>query len=104
MTWCEQGESKIYYEESGAGEPLLLLPGWGGSIEDLAGVRLVLKKEFRVIAADPPGSGRSGPQPRTYTTTYYADDSRALYRDVEGNRAPIRRTLLVSAMAANTDS
>lgn len=77
MAWFEQGSTKIYYEESGAGDPLLLLPGWGGSIEDLSGIRTALSAHFRVIAADPPGSGKSGPQPRTYTPSYYADDSRA---------------------------
>ncbi len=29
-----------------------------------------------MIAADVPGSGRSGPQPRTYTPSYYHDDAR----------------------------
>jgi valacyclovir hydrolase len=75
MAWFEQGNAKIYYEESGAGEPLLLLPGWAGSIEELAGLRYALASNFRVIAADLPGSGKSGPQPRTYTTGYYEEDA-----------------------------
>ncbi len=32
---------------------------------------------YRVIAADLPGSGRSEPQPRTYTATFYEDDARS---------------------------
>ena len=75
MSWFEQGGSSIYYEESGSGDPVLLLPGWGGTIDELAPLREALVPKFRVIAADVPGSGKSGPQPRTYTPTYYQDDA-----------------------------
>ena len=78
MAWFEQGKSRIYYEVEGTGDPLLLLPGWSLSIEDMAPVRQALAPRYRVIAADPPGSGRSGPQPREYTASYYAEDSRSL--------------------------
>ena len=64
MAWFEHDETKIHYEETGSGDPLLLVPGWGGSFEDLAGIRAALSANFRVIAADPPGSGKSSPQPR----------------------------------------
>jgi pimeloyl-ACP methyl ester carboxylesterase len=69
VAWFGDDESRVYFEESGTGDPVLLLPGWGGSIEELAPVREALAPKFRVIAADVPGSGRSGPQPRTYTST-----------------------------------
>ncbi len=75
MGWFEQGETRVYYRESGTGEPLLLLPGWGGSINELTPLEEALIPTFRVIAADLPGSGKSGPQPRTYTPTYYHDDA-----------------------------
>ncbi len=71
MAWFDDGATRVYYEEAGAGDPLLLLPGWGGTIDELAPVRAALAPRFRVIAADVPGSGTSGPQPRTYTPTYY---------------------------------
>jgi valacyclovir hydrolase len=75
MAWFEHGEVRIYFEESGSGDPLLLLPGWGGTIDELAPLREALAPTFRVIAADVPGSGKSGPQPRTYTPSYYRDDA-----------------------------
>lgn len=75
MALFEHGDARVYYEESGRGDPLLLLPGWGGSIEDLAAVREALASEYRVIAADLPGSGQSEPQPRTYTPSYFRDDA-----------------------------
>ena len=75
MTWFDHGEARVYYEESGAGDPVLLLPGWGGTIDEFAQLREALSPRFRVIAADVPGSGKSGPQPRTYTPSYYRDDA-----------------------------
>ncbi len=77
MSWFEHGASRIYFEDSGAGNPLLLLPGWAGSIEELAPLRVHFASKFRVIAADLPGSGKSEPQPRAYTPTYYHDDAAA---------------------------
>lgn len=49
----------IYYEEYGKGIPLLLLHGGMGSIEDFALCIPGLAKNFRVIAVDSPGQGRS---------------------------------------------
>jgi len=78
VAWFDQGETRVYYEESGRGDAVLLLPGWGGTIDELAQLRETLAPKFRVIAADVPGSGKSGPQPRTYTPTYYQDDAPVL--------------------------
>lgn len=52
-------EGKIYYEEYGAGNPLLLLHGNGGSIADLYQQIPSLSKHFRVIAIDTRGQGKS---------------------------------------------
>jgi valacyclovir hydrolase len=76
MSWYEYGTSRIYYEEEGRGDPLLLIPGLTLSIEDMQAVRQALTPKYHVIAADAPGSGRSGPQPRRYPATYYHDDAR----------------------------
>lgn len=78
MSWFEHGTSRIYYEESGSGDPVLLLPGITDSIANHALLRESLAPKYRVIAADLPGSGRSEPQPRKYTATYYEDDARSL--------------------------
>ena len=75
MSWFDDGASHIYYEESGAGEPVLLLPGFSDRIEGHAALQRALVPDNRVIAADLPGSGRSGPQPREYTASYLADDA-----------------------------
>jgi len=52
-------DTKIYYEEYGTGEPLLLFHGGFGSIHDFQKVIPKLAKHFRVIALDSPGHGRS---------------------------------------------
>ena len=77
MAWFEHSGGRIYYEDEGAGEAILLLPGWGGSIEEFTPLRQALARSYRVIAVDLPGSGRSGPQPREYTATYFQDDARS---------------------------
>ncbi len=77
MAWFEHGTSRIYYEEEGSGDPLLVIPGWSLSIEDMQFIRQALTPRYRVIAADAPGSGRSGPQPREYSASYFEDDSRS---------------------------
>ena len=78
MAWFEHGTSRIYYEEQGSGTAVLVLPGFAGSIEEFAALREALVAAgYRVIAADLPGSGRSEPQPRTYTATYYEEDARS---------------------------
>lgn len=74
MPWFGDTGSRLYYEESGRGDPVVLLPGWAGSIDEFVPLRAALAQHFRVIAVDLPGSGGSEPQPRTFTPTYYHDD------------------------------
>lgn len=50
---------KIYYETYGEGTPLLLLHGGLGSIENFTMIIPELSKNYKVIAADSPGHGRS---------------------------------------------
>lgn len=50
---------KIYYEEYGKGQPLLLLHGNNGSIEDFYQQIPFFSKYYRVIAIDTRGQGRS---------------------------------------------
>src|SRR6266568_8767772 len=78
MAWFEQGTSRLYYEAQGSGDPVLVLPGLFGSIEEFSDLRdALVVAGYRVIAADLPGSGRSEPQPRTYTATFFEDDARS---------------------------
>jgi valacyclovir hydrolase len=76
VTWFNWGATRIYYEEHGSGDPVLIMPGFAGSIADVAHLTQALAPSYRVIAADLPGSGRSEPQPRAYPATFYEDDAR----------------------------
>ena len=76
MAWFEHNGSRIYYEEQGSGTPVLVLPGFAGRYRGVRSLREALVAAgYRVIAADLPGSGRSEPQPRAYTATYFEDDA-----------------------------
>jgi valacyclovir hydrolase len=44
-------------------------------ISDLRPLADALSSDFRVVAADNPGSGKSGPQPRRYEASYYREDA-----------------------------
>jgi valacyclovir hydrolase len=72
----EHNGISIHYEERGEGEPLLLIPGFTMGAEDMQPLIAALAECYRVIAADLPGSGRSLPQPREFTTTFYHEDAR----------------------------
>jgi pimeloyl-ACP methyl ester carboxylesterase len=78
MAWHGPDGRQIYYEDTGRGDTVLLMPGWGGTIAEFSALRSELASGFRVIAVDLPGSGRSGPQPRHYPPGYYTDDARVL--------------------------
>ncbi|WP_199141831.1 alpha/beta fold hydrolase [Pedobacter sp. ASV12] len=57
--YIDLGDAKIYTEEYGSGEPLVLLHGNNGSIADFYRQIPVFAKHFRVIAIDTRGQGRS---------------------------------------------
>lgn len=78
MPWHGPDGARLYYEDTGRGDPVVLMPGWGGSIIELNGLRATLAEGFRIVAIDLPGSGRSQPQPRHYPASYYADDAQVL--------------------------
>lgn len=83
MTWFEHSDCSIYYEDAGNGEPILLLPGWGGSIQQFEPLRSLLASIHRVFAADLPGSGQSKPQPRHYEAGYLQTDAEAICALIE---------------------
>jgi pimeloyl-ACP methyl ester carboxylesterase len=68
----------LYYETSGAGEPILLIPGLG---LDHTYYRLgapLLAQHMQVLAVDPRGIGRSTKSPPPYRVEGWADDFAAM--------------------------
>ena len=50
---------QLFWDRAGSGEPLLLLHGIGSTHDDFAALRPRLDAEYRVLAPDLPGHGRS---------------------------------------------
>ena len=65
---------KLYYEVYGAGEPLLLVHGNGGSIADLKAQIVHFRKRYKVIAMDCRDQGKSGDSPDKITYEKMTDD------------------------------
>lgn len=69
---------EIYYETHGEGEPLLLHPGFGCTVEVYWANAPELARHFRVIVLDPRGAGRSSTGDATATPKTFADDAVAV--------------------------
>ncbi len=69
---------KLYYEVYGAGEPLLLVHGNGGSIADFNAQIDYFRKRYKVIAMDSRDQGKSGDSPDKLTYEKMTDDLAAL--------------------------
>jgi pimeloyl-ACP methyl ester carboxylesterase len=64
---------QLVWDRAGSGEPLLLLHGIGSTHDDFAALRPRLDSEYRVLAPDLPGHGRSGALARRPTVAAIAD-------------------------------
>lgn len=72
-------DTDMYYEIYGEGEPLVLLHGNSGSIKDYYQQIPVLSKQYKVIAIDTRGQGKSkDTSKRDFTYKLFADDVKAL--------------------------
>ena len=70
----ELNGAKIYYEEYGKGEPLLLIHGNGESIKSMVNQIEYFKTKFRVIIADNRGHGKSELKTDSLTYKQIAND------------------------------
>lgn len=69
---------KFYYEVYGAGEPLLVVHGNGGSIANLGAQIAHFRKRYKVIAMDSRDQGKSGDSNEKLTYEKMTDDLAAL--------------------------
>lgn len=78
MPHAQSPSGRIYYEVHGEGEPLLLHPGFGCTVEIYWRNTQPLAERFRVIVFDPRGAGRSDTGPPDMLMRDFADDAAAL--------------------------
>jgi 3-oxoadipate enol-lactonase len=84
------GENELYYERSGAGEPLLLIMGmsgthlsWGDAFLD------ALRDDFEVVIYDHRGMGRSGRTEPPFSIADLAEDADALLGELGWDSAHV---------------
>jgi pimeloyl-ACP methyl ester carboxylesterase len=68
------GATTLHYATSGAGEPILLIPGLGLDHNYYRFGIPLLSRHLQVLAVDPRGIGRSTKSPPPYTVEAWADD------------------------------
>jgi len=74
----ESAGTQIYWEESGSGEPVLLIMGLGYAHQMWFRTRPVLASRYRVILFDNRGVGKSDVPPGPYSITQMAADAAAV--------------------------
>lgn len=79
----------LYYEVSGAGEPVVFIPGLGGTTDLWFYQQRHFSKHYRFISLDNRGAGRSDKPPGPYTMQQFAEDLNGLL-DHLGIAEPIR--------------
>lgn len=91
---CEAGLAKVnditmYYEIHGSGEPLIVLHGAGDSIETMRNGIVALSENYRVIAVDSRGHGRTTDSDQPFSNDLFAKDITELMTLLEIDRAHI---------------
>ena len=69
------GDADLYYEEAGAGAPLMLVPGLSGQGSFWISQVPVFSREFRTVIHDHRGTGRSTHSRIRYSVEQMADDA-----------------------------
>jgi pimeloyl-ACP methyl ester carboxylesterase len=90
MPTANLGEVKIYYEEHGRGDPMLLvLPSWWTCDTWKVVVVPELSRRYRTIIFDCRGTGRSSRPDGGYTVSQFARDSIALLEHIGISRCHV---------------
>ena len=79
MPKVKVNDIETYYEIHGEGTPLLMLMGWGGSIEDWPKSLIdLLSNNFKTIIFDNRGTGRTSKPKTGYSIKQMSEDAAAL--------------------------
>jgi pimeloyl-ACP methyl ester carboxylesterase len=86
---AELDEYRVYFEEHGEGDPVLLINGLGADHTTWALQTDFLRNHFRVIVFDNPGIGRTEGPRGPYTPALFADVAAGLLRFLGLDRAHV---------------
>src|SRR5215207_5606229 len=89
MPFAERDGARLYWEEAGSGDPVLLIMGLGMNATGWWRTIPVLAADFRVLAFDNRGVGRSDRPPGPYTVPDLADDAVAVLDAADVERAHV---------------
>ena len=89
MPHAELGDRRIFYEEHGSGDPVLLVNGLGADHTAWALQTESLQESFRVVVFDNPGVGQTEGPRGPYTTALFADVAVSLLTHLEIERAHV---------------
>src|SRR6202044_1765574 len=78
MPFVENQDAKIYWDEQGSGEPLLLIEGLGYPSYMWHRTRPILAQTYRTIVLDNRGVGQSDVPPGVYSIELMASDAAAV--------------------------
>ena len=102
MSYADVNGLSLYYEEHGAGEPLVLLHGGFGAAELMQPIIPALAAGRRVIAVDLQGHGHTGDIDRPLRPEHMADDIAALIAHLGLERADVMGYSLGGTVALRT--
>ncbi|BBH16212.1 3-oxoadipate enol-lactonase [Nocardioides baekrokdamisoli] len=78
MPEAHNGPTRIRYEVSGSGAPLLVIPGLGSDLRDMRDMVRRLSESFQVVVLDNRGAGRSDKPDEPYSIQTMAADALAV--------------------------
>lgn len=106
MPYCVVDDTRLYWNERGTGEPLLLLHGLGSSSRDWAAQVNHFADHYRVLRIDLRGHGRSERGPGSYSIPQFARDVAVFLRRREATPAHVvglsMGGMIALELAANT--
>ncbi len=82
-------ETDIYYTETGTGGTVLFLHGLGSSTRDWSCQRTHFAKDYRVVAVDIRGHGKSGKPAGPYSIALFAQDVAELLEELDAGPAHV---------------
>jgi pimeloyl-ACP methyl ester carboxylesterase len=89
MPLVDVGDHRVYYEEHGAGDPVLLINGLGADHRAWELQTDYLARSFRVVVFDNPGVGQTTGPRGPYTTELFGDVAAGLLRALRVERAHV---------------